>query len=94
MRRGRVIGNVVSTVKNENLTGIKLLVVQIINDGVAAEAIVAADATRQAGLGDDVFIMESKEAGLLLRRENTPSDASICGFIDSYNETPEAEESV
>ncbi|BDF58914.1 ethanolamine utilization protein EutN [Christensenellaceae bacterium] len=86
MRTGRVVGNVVSTVKNENLTGIKLLVVQILNDGLPAEAIVAADATKQAGVGDYVFIMESKEAGLLLRRENTPADASVCGFIDSYNE--------
>ena len=86
MRTGKVVGSVVATVKNENLTGIKLLVVQIINDGIPAEAIVAADATKQAGLDDYVFIMESKEAGLLLRRENTPADASICGFIDAYNE--------
>ncbi len=86
MRTGKVVGSVVSTIKNQNLTGIKLLVVQIINDGVPAEAIIAADATRQAGTGDYVFIMESKEAGLLLRSEYIPADASICGFIDSYNE--------
>ena len=87
MRTGKVVGSVVASVKNENLTGIKLLAVQLIDDGMPGKVIVAADATRQAGIDDFVYLMESKEAGLLLRRENTPADASICGFIDFYNET-------
>lgn len=87
MRTGKVVGSVVASVKNENLTGIKLLAVQLIDDDMPGKVIVAADATRQAGIDDFVYLMESKEAGLLLRRENTPVDASICGFIDFYNET-------
>ncbi|MEA4853140.1 MAG: EutN/CcmL family microcompartment protein [Christensenella sp.] len=86
MRTAKVVGSVVASIKNDNLTGIKLLAVQLIDDGVPGNVIVAADATRQAGENDFVYLMESKEAGLLFRNGNVPVDASICGFIDSYNE--------
>ena len=43
--------------------------------------IIAADATRQAGPGDLVFVMEAKEAGMVFSPEK-PVDATICGFID------------
>ena len=85
------MGQVVSTVKVRQLAGIKLLVVQMIRNGVPAGCTVAADATRQAGVGDDVFIMDSKEAGMLFRNGMMPVDASICGFIDQYNESIQAE---
>ena len=48
MYTGRVEGTVVSTVKNERLTGIKLLVVRLIENGAEKERIIAGDATRQA----------------------------------------------
>ena len=47
--------------------------------------IVAADATRQAGFGDYVYLIGSKEAGRMFRAKLTPADAAIVGFIDSYN---------
>lgn len=47
MNVGRVIGSVVSTVKNENLTGVKLLVVETIENGKPAKRVVAGDATRR-----------------------------------------------
>ena len=81
MRAARVIGQVVSTVKDPKLTGIKLLVIELL-DGAPA-TLVAADATGQAGTGDAVYIMESKEAGMLFSPA-LPADASICGFIDEY----------
>jgi len=86
MYTGRVIGSVVSTVKDPNLEGIKLLVVQVIENGVPGRMIVASDATRQAGNGDLVYLVGSKEAGLLFRKDMTPSDASICGFVDKFDE--------
>ena len=61
MNVGRVIGSVVSTVKNENLTGVKLLVVETIENGKPAKRVVAGDATRQAGVGDFVYLIGSKE---------------------------------
>ena len=86
MYTGKVVGSVVSTVKDPNLEGIKLLVVQKIENGKPGGLIIASDATRQAGYGDMVYIVGSKEAGLLFRKNMTPSDASICGFVDEFRE--------
>ena len=80
MKKARVIGQVVSTVKDPGLEGLKLHVVEL--EGPAGkEVIIAADATRQAGVGDVVFVMGSKEAGMLFSPEK-PLDAAICGFVD------------
>jgi len=86
MYTGKVIGNVVSTSKYESLKGIKLMIVETIENGKPAKVIVAADATRQAGVGDFVYLIGSKEAALLFRQEMTPVDAAIAGFIDVYSE--------
>ena len=82
---GEVVGCVVSTVKEPNLESIPLLVVQLIEKGVKTKMIVAADSTRQAGRGDFVYLIGSKEAGRVFRTKRTPVDAAIVGFIDSYN---------
>ena len=58
---GEVVGCVVASVKEERLENIPLLVVQLIEKGVKTKMIVAADATRQAGRGDFVFMIGSKE---------------------------------
>ena len=86
MFTGKVIGSVVSTVKSEHLTGIKLLVVQVIENGKPTRRIIAGDATRQAGEGDFVYMIGSKEAAAVFREKFTPCDTAICGFIDDYNE--------
>ena len=83
MYTGRVIGTVVATKKYETLTGIKLLVVETIENGKPAKTIIAADATRQAGPGDLVYLIGSKEASLLFRQKLVPVDAAIAGFIDN-----------
>ncbi len=83
---GKVVGSVVSTVKNEKLQGIKLLVVELIENGKPAGRIIAGDATRQAGVGDFVYLMSSKEGSLIFRDGLVPCDAAISGFIDDYNE--------
>ena len=86
MYTGKVVGSVVSTVKDEGLVGIKLLLVQMIENGEPGKVIVAADKTHQAGCEDFVYLIGSKEAGLIFRRELVPADAAIVGFIDEYNE--------
>ena len=85
MYTGTVVGTVVATKKYESLAGIKLLVVETIENGKLAKVIVAADATRQAGYGDFVYLIGSKEAALLFRQKHTPVDAAIAGFIDRYD---------
>lgn len=85
MYTGEVVGCVVATVKEVGLENIPLLVVQLIEKGKKTKMIVAADATRQAGRGDFVYLIGSKEAGRMFRKKLTPADAAIVGFIDTYN---------
>lgn len=87
MFTGKVVGSVVSTVKDENLKGIKLLIVQVYDRGrpIDERLIIAADATRVAGHGDYVYMLGSKEAILPFRMELIPVDASIVGIVDKYN---------
>jgi ethanolamine utilization protein EutN len=83
---GRVTGTVVATIKEENLQGIPLLTVKLIENGQEGKTIVAADSRRQAGPGDLVYLIGSKEAAKMFRKELTPVDSAIVGFIDTYNE--------
>jgi len=87
MYTGRIVGSVTATVKDEELRGIPLLVVRLIENGKEAGLIVAADATRQAGLNDYIYMIGSKEAARMFRKKLTPVDSAIVGFIDNYNET-------
>lgn len=86
MYTGIVTGTLVATVKDEALSGVPLLLVQKIEDGKPGDIIVAADQTGQAGCGDYVYMIGSKEAARIYRRGNIPVDVAIVGFIDSYNE--------
>lgn len=86
MYTGIVTGRVISTVKEDNLRNIPLLVVRKIENGQKKGQIVAADSTRMAGVGDFVCLIGSKEAARVFRKEYTPVDAAIVGFIDSYRE--------
>ena len=51
MYTGKVVGSVVATVKDERLRGIKLLLVQTVENGKPGKTIVAGDQTGQAGSG-------------------------------------------
>jgi microcompartment protein CcmK/EutM len=84
---GKVVGSVVSTVKDENLKGVKLLVVQLIENGQPKGFEVSADGTRQAGQGDFVYLIGKKEATLPFKDIRLiPVDSAIVGFIDKLNE--------
>ena len=82
MYAGEVVGCVVSTAKAEGLRNVPLLVVRRAD---RQELLVAADATGQAGPGDRVYLVGAREASRIFRRPLVPADASIVGFIDSYN---------
>lgn len=86
MLRGKVIGSVVSTVKDEELRGIKLLVVQTVGDSSAGDILIAADAIRISGIGDYVYLIHGKEGALAISDRRVPIDCSIVGVIDSYEE--------
>jgi ethanolamine utilization protein EutN len=84
MQLARVIGTVVSTVKNESLSGRKLLVVQTLNAELkpTGKPMVAIDAVG-AGVGELVFWCRGKEASFPFKREDTPTDCTIVGIVDS-----------
>ena len=86
MYTGIVVGTVVATVKEESLEGVPLLVVQKLENGRKTSKFIAADQTRQAGPGDFVYLIGSKEASTIFRKKYIPVDASIVGFIDDYHE--------
>ena len=84
MQLARVIGTVVATVKNDSLNGRKLLVVQTLNADLKpnGKPMVAIDAVG-AGVGELVFWCRGKEASFPFKREDTPTDCTIVGIVDS-----------
>ncbi len=81
----KVIGTVVATVKDKTLEGVKLLVVQPLNDDMSprGKPIVAMDGIRVSGYGDLVYLAGKREAAIVFP-EVPPVDAAITGFVDEY----------
>lgn len=86
MKLGKVIGRVVSTVKVESFEGIKLMLVQTLDENLekVGDPIVAFD-TIQAGVGDLIYYETSKEAGRVLQTNMNPCDAAIVGIVDNMS---------
>ena len=86
MQLARVIGDVVTTRKDENLIALKLLVLQpIAADGSATgRTLVAADAVG-AGVGETVFFVRGKEATFPFYPPEVPVDAGIVGIVDHWD---------
>jgi ethanolamine utilization protein EutN len=84
MQLARVIGNVVSTVKNATLEGRKLLVVQVLDGDLrpVGKPLVAVDSVG-AGPGELVFWCRGKEASFALDGVEAPTDCTIVGIVDS-----------
>lgn len=87
MQLARVIGTVVASQKYEGLTGIKFLIVQPLTkqQQPVGEPVVAADATAQAGPGELVFIVGSREAAQALPITFVPVDHAIVGIVDELD---------
>ena len=84
MKLGRVTGRVVSTLKIESFEGMKLLLVQPVDEHLVpyGDPIVAFD-TIQSGTGDLIYYETSKEAGRVLETLMNPCDAAIVGIVDT-----------
>ncbi len=84
MQLARVIGTVVATVKNDSLEGRKLLVIQSLDAELEPQGkpLVAVDSVG-AGSGELVFWCRGKEASFPFKREDTPTDCTIVGIVDS-----------
>ena len=84
MKFARVIGTVVATRKYEGLEGVKFLVVQPLDRDLKPHGrpVIAADATAQAGPGELVFVVGSREAAQALPEVFVPVDLAITGIVD------------
>lgn len=88
MQIARVVGDVVSTVKDARLTGHKLLLLQPVlpDRQPAGRALVAADAVG-AGVGEHVFFVRGKEAAFPFYPDEPPVDACVVGIADRWDLT-------
>ena len=86
MQLARVIGDVVATRKDEQLSGIKLLIVQPLSPDhrPVGRPLVAVDAVG-AGVGEHVFFVRGKEASFPFYPVEAPVDAGIVGIVDHWD---------
>jgi ethanolamine utilization protein EutN len=78
MYLGKVIGNVVCSVKNDVLEGRTLLLVRRLPSG---SAVVAIDAVG-AGIGETVYVCRGREAAYAFKPDEVPTEASIVAIVD------------
>ena len=86
MQLARVIGDVVVTRKDENLVGLKLLVIQPLSPAgePVGRPLVAADSVG-AGVGEEVFFVRGREASFPFHPAEPAVDAGIVGIVDQVN---------
>jgi ethanolamine utilization protein EutN len=79
----QVVGTVVSTLKDQQLSSVTLLVIQPLSAArePAGRALVATDAVG-AGVGEEVFFVRGAEASFPFYPAVVPTDASIVGIVD------------
>ncbi len=86
MQLARVLGEVVSTIKDTNLTGAKLLVLQpLAADGSSAGRTLVAMDSVGAGVGENVFFVRGREAAFPFYPSEPPTDATIVGIVDHWD---------
>jgi microcompartment protein CcmK/EutM len=86
MQLGRVVGTLVSTRKDERLSGLKFLVVKDLSLELAepGSGVVAADAVG-AGVGEVVLYATGSSARQTALTEGRPVDAAIMAIVDSFD---------
>jgi len=81
---GRVVGTVVATRKEEELSGLKLLLVRVADvEGKATGALVVAIDAVGAGLGEVVLYASGSSARQTRVTKDRPVDATIMAIVDS-----------
>lgn len=91
MRLGRIEGKVWASVKDESLQGIRLFILQPVNEvgDLMGRPFVAVD-TVGADEGDLVYWVNSTEASFVLEDHYIPSEVSIVGLVDRLDVDPDA----
>jgi bacterial microcompartment shell vertex protein len=82
----KVVGNVVSTMKDPNLAAKKILVVQPIDKtGKDAGGKILALDSVGAGAGETVYCCKGREASFPWLPEEVPTETAIVGIVDTIN---------
>lgn len=84
MKLARVVGNVVSTIKESTHSNYKLMIIEYIDENGNAQGArqIAFDAA-DAGIGDIVLInVDGGAAKAILEDKEIIADLTICGVID------------
>ncbi|MBM3710478.1 MAG: ethanolamine utilization protein EutN [Actinobacteria bacterium] len=82
---GRVIGSIVSTQKEKNLIGKKLLIVNSIDlDGNLLDNFIVAVDIVGVGTGEDVLVVTGSSARQTDETRNRSIDSVIVAKVDSY----------
>jgi ethanolamine utilization protein EutN len=86
MQLARVIGEVVATIKDPNLTGTTLLILQpLAASGEAAGRTLVALDSIGAGVGENVFFVRGREAAFPFYPAEPPTDAAVVGIVDHWD---------
>ena len=86
MQLARVVGDLVATRKDENLVGLKLLILQPLTPDRenAGRTLIAVD-PMGAGVGEEVFFVRGREASFPFHPVEPPVDASVVGIVDHWD---------
>jgi len=86
LQLARVLGEVVSVMKDPNLTGLKMLVLQPLaaSGEAAGRTLVALDSVG-AGVGENVFFVRGREAAFPFYPSEPPADATVVGIVDHWD---------
>jgi microcompartment protein CcmK/EutM len=85
MQLARVIGEVVSSMKDPNLVGPLLVLQPIAASGApAGRTLVALDSVG-AGVGEHVFFVRGREAAFPFYPAEPPIDAAVIGIVDHWD---------
>jgi microcompartment protein CcmK/EutM len=86
MYLGRVVGCVWSTVKNRNLEGQRMLVIQPLTPELAntGQRIICTDCTG-AGAGELIYWVRGREASYALLPQEPATDTTVVAIVDSVH---------
>lgn len=86
MQLARIVGTVVATRKDDNLRGLKLLLIQpLAPDGrTDGGSLVGVDSVG-AGVGETVFFVRGREASFPFLPRLVPADAAVVGSVDHWS---------
>jgi ethanolamine utilization protein EutN len=86
MQLARVIGEVVAPIKDPNLTGTTLLILQPLSTSgePTGRTLVALDSVG-AGVGENVFFVRGREAAFPFYPAEPPTDAAVIGIVDHWD---------